>query len=395
MMGDVVESVAGLLCVAAVVAMAARRLRFPYAVGLVLTGLAMQLLHIGPVMGLTRELLFAVLLPPLIFEAAMAIPWRALRLQLPVVLGLATLGVVLSAGTCALAMVVALGWPPAAALAFATLIAATDPVSVIAAFRESGVQGRLRTLIEAESLVNDGTAAVLFGAAVAWGGSAAPGAGMLAGQVLWSVAGGIACGLGVALLASFLSGRAGDALVETTFTVVAAYGSFLLAEHVGASGVVATMAAGLHFGVRGKDATIAARDRGALNAFWDFVAFGANSIVFLLIGMEQALHGRSGFGTTALVAILAALASRAINVYPVAAAFHASALRIGAAHQHLLVWGGLRGALALALALGLPPAYPYRDAILGATYAVVAFSVIVQGLSFPYLLRRFGGRGGA
>jgi len=174
--------------------------------------------------------------------------------------------------------------------------------------------------------------------------------------------------------------------------VVAAYGSFLLAEHVGGSGVVATLAAGLVFGERRTRAPLSPRERGAVEAFWEFVAFAANSLVFLLIGLEEGRTDFAGVLGTALLAVLVATASRAAAVYPIAALFRGSALRVSAAHQHVLVWGGLRGALALALALGLPEGFALRAQIVSATFAVVAFSIVVQGVSLPALLRRLGMR---
>jgi CPA1 family monovalent cation:H+ antiporter len=385
-MKQFIEQGALLLFVAAIVAMVARRFRFPYAVGLVVTGLGLRLLSVGPVLVLTRDLLFTTLLPPLIFEGAMCLPWRTLRTQLPVIIAMATLGVVLAAGVTGYAMHALAGWPVISALAFGALIAATDPVSVIATFRELGVRGRLRLLVEAESLFNDGTAAVLFSAAVAFASGSSVTPVSIAANLLLSVGGGAASGVAVATAARFLSGRVSDHLVEITFTVVAAYGSFLLAEHIGGSGVIATLVAGLVFGAR------QARDQSAVAAFWEFVAFAANSLIFLLIGMQEAQQDFSGFASTAALAILAVTIARAATVYPVAALFHRSGLRVPAVHQHVLVWGGLRGALALALALGMPEEIPLRDDVIAATFAVVAFSIVVQGLSLRPLLRRLNVR---
>lgn len=391
-MAHFIEQGALLLFVAAVVAMIARRFRFSYAVGLVITGLGLRLVPGAPVLELTRELLFTTLLPPLIFEGAMCLSWRALRTQLPVVIALATLGVVLAAAVTAYAMHALAGWPVLPALAFGALIAATDPVSVIATFRELGLHGRVRLLVEAESLFNDGTAAVLFGLVIAWAGGSTPTATDAARELVLSVGAGIAAGIAVAVAARFLAGRTADHLVEITFTVVAAYGSFLLAEHVGGSGVVATLVAGVMFGERRNRAPLSARNRWALEAFWEFVAFAANSLVFLLIGMQGAQEALASPARTALVAVAAVTLSRAATVYPVAALFHGSALRIPAAHQHVLVWGGLRGALALALALGLPRGMPLRGDIVAATFAVVAFTIVVQGTTLPWVLQRLGVR---
>jgi len=381
-MKNSLEQVALLLFVALLVAIIARRFRFPYAVVLVVTGLGLSLLTVGPVLDVTGDLLFTVLLPPLIFEGAMCLHWPTLRAQLPVVIALATLGVVLAAGVTGYVMHALGGWPMISALAFGALISATDPVSVIATFRELGIHGRLRLLAEAESLFNDGTAAVLFSAAVAFVASSAVTPAGIAANFLVSIGGGIASGVAIASVTRLLAGRIAHQLAIIALSVVAAYGSFLIAEHIGGSGVIATLMAGLVFGARR-----AAPDRKVVDAFWEFVAFAANSLVFLLIGMQEAQQGFSGVASIALLAILTVTIARATTVYSVAALFHRSGLRVPLSHQHVLVWGGLRGALALALALKLPKIVPQRGDIIAATFAVVAFSVIVQALSLPPLLR--------
>src|SRR5437899_9356733 len=156
------ETGAVLLLISAVVAMMTRRLRLPYSLGLVAAGIVLAFLPFSPHVELTKDLLFTVLLPPLIFEAALYLKWSGLRKDLPVVLVLATLGVVLSAGVTAVGMHYLANWQWLGALVFGVLIAATDPVSVIATFKEARAHGRLLLLVESERLLNDGPAAVLF-----------------------------------------------------------------------------------------------------------------------------------------------------------------------------------------------------------------------------------------
>jgi monovalent cation:H+ antiporter, CPA1 family len=156
-----------LLLIAAVVAMLSRRLRLPYSVGFVSAGILLAVLPFAPKVSLTKDLIFTGLLPPLLFEASFYVHWRHLRRDLPVIVVLATLGVVLSAAVTASGMHYLAHWQWLGALVFGALIAATDPVSVIATFKEANAQGRLRLLVEAESLFNDGTAAVAFGVIVA------------------------------------------------------------------------------------------------------------------------------------------------------------------------------------------------------------------------------------
>ena len=385
-----------LLGVAIVVAILARRLRLPYTVGLVLTGLALALLRLDVGVALTHDVIFDVILPPLLFEAALNLHWSELRRDLAPVLTLATLGVGLCALVVAAGLTSGLGWPLVPALAFGALIAATDPIAVIALLRETDVKGRLRLLIESESLLNDGVAALLFSLVVAtMADAAAPTPWGVASQLLFVGGGGIAVGLLGGAAAIFVAGRTEDHLIETALTAVAAYGSFLFADHLGASGVLATVSAGLmmgNLGVLAEDAepfALTSQGRGFVVAFWEFAAFLANSFVFLMIGLELANVRVRSFAELAIVIALALL-GRAAAVYPICLVFSGSRWKIALVKQHFLWWAGLRGALALALALALPPAMPYREEILVAAFGVVAFSVLVQGLTAGLWLKALG-----
>ena len=274
------------------------------------------------------------------------------RRRLPVIVVLATLGVVLSAAVTAIGMHYTAHWQWLGALVFGSLIAATDPVSVIATFREANAQSRLRLLIEAESLFNDGTAAVAFGVVVALALGQRLASLGIAAVLLETVGGGVLCGAAVALGALLLAGRTDDHLVEITLTTVAAYGSFLIADHFGLSGVLATITAGLIMGNVKSFCSISERARQAVQASWEY-AFAANSLIFLLIGMQA----RQNFGAIWIPAVLAiglVTLGRAVAIYPCCLLFSRSSLRVRMKDQHILLWAGLRGAVALALALGLP-----------------------------------------
>ncbi len=391
----------GLLGLAILVALAARRLRLPYTVGLVLAGASLALFRVDAGLALTHDLIFDVILPPLLFEAALNIHWPELRRDLVPVLALSTFGVLLCAAVVAGGLVYGLGWQAEPALAFGALIAATDPIAVIALLRESGVTGRLRLLIEAESLLNDGAAAVLFTLILAWAAhdpSAANGPFAVVEALVEIAGGGLVVGLGVGLGAVLVAGTSDDHLVETAVTAVAAFGSFLVAERVGASGVLATVAAGIvmgNLGVLGPrpgfGPALTPHGRTFVLGFWEFAAFLANSLVFLLIGSAMATidFASEGWGALAL-AVLLGLAGRAVAVYPACLAFARTRWAVPLNQQHLLWWGGLRGALALALALALPPNIPRRQDILIVAFAIVAFSAIVQGLTAPFALRALG-----
>jgi CPA1 family monovalent cation:H+ antiporter len=349
---------------------------------------------------LTHDFIFEIILPPLLFEAALSIHWSELRRDMLPVLVLATLGVLVSAGVVALGTIELLGWPVGPAVIFGALIAATDPIAVLAMFKDTGIEGRLKLLVESESLFNDAAAAVLFALALTWGAATEgdPLSLLKMAEIVSSmIGGGVAVGLACGGLAILIAGRIDDHLVETALTTVAAYGSFLLAESFHFSGVLATVAAGLLLGNLGvlrhddKDNKLSTQGRAFTVAFWEFAAFIANSLIFLLIGLRVAAIPFRGFPATAIaIAIGLVVIGRALAVYPLCLIFRSSDHAIPLAEQHVLWWGGLRGALALALALSLPLSFPYHDEILVAAFAVVVFSVVAQGLTMPLLLRKLG-----
>ena len=379
-----------LLFVSALVAILSRRLRMPYTVGLVLAGMGLYFFQVRLQLHLSKDLIFSFLLPPLVFEAALYIKWQDFRRDLPVVALLATVGVVLAAAVTAGGMHYALDWGWGSATVFGVLIAATDPVSVIATFKEAGGIGRLRLLIESESLLNDGTAAVGFAVVLNVLTGENHDVASIAGVLLVTIAGGIIIGALVGFGSMLLAGRTDDYLVEITLTTLAAYGSFSVAEHYHSSGVLAALTAGLVVGNYRPSGSISDAGRRALETFWEYAAFLANSLVFILIGAQEAEQHFNGLWLAVLVAIVLVTLGRAVAIYPLCAVFARGPLKVEMRHQHILFWGGLRGALALALALALPDDLPLHDAIVTITFAVVAFSVFAQGLTITPLLRRLG-----
>ncbi len=379
-----------LLFVAALVAMLMHRLRLPYTVGLVAAGIALHFTRVRLSLHLSRDLVFFFFLPPLIFEAALSLKWAELRKDLLLVIALATLGVVIAAAVTAVGMHYALSWDWGSALMFGILIAATDPVSVIATLKEAKASGRLRLLLEAESLLNDATAAVGFVAVLGVLSGASAGALSVSYQLIFATAGGIVIGLLAAGAFMLLAGRTEDALTEITLSTLVAFGAFYAAEQLHASGILAALTCGLVIGNRAMARSISTAGQPALHGFWIYAAFAANSLIFLLIGTGEAEMHYGGVWMPAAAGILMALLGRAAAVYGVCALFAASRFRVSFRHQHVLVWGGLRGALALALGLALPADVARRDEIIVLTFAVVAFSVFVQGLSISPLLARIG-----
>ncbi len=237
--------------------------------------------------------------------------------------------------------------------------------------------------MEAESLLNDGTAVVLFeivlGAAVAERLSVP--------KAFLAVAGGAALGMILGYLAGRVTETVDDPQIEITLTTILAYGSYLLAHHLHLSGVIATASAGMMLGNLELEKRMSARTRTAMQSFWEYISFVMNSLVFLLIGLE--IHPRELVEnwTSILFAIGAVLLGRVLSVYLLVPLSNLFAEKIPFRWQHVAVWGGLRGALALALALSLNGAFPYRQEILSLTFGVVIFSILVQGLTIKPILR--------
>jgi CPA1 family monovalent cation:H+ antiporter len=378
------------LLTASLVAIVSRRLRLPYSVGLVVAGIVIALLPTGVELPLTRDLIFSVFLPPLIFEAALQLKWGDFRRDLPLTLGLAFPGVAIAAAVVAMGMHFAVGWSWIGSAFFGILISATDPVSVIAAFKEMKAERRLSMVVETESLLNDGAAAVGFSllVAIAAGSAATPLA--VAGSLLWTIAGGVAVGFGISGIMLVVAGRTEDHLVKITLTTIMAYGSFLTAEHFHASGVLASLTAGILAGNTKGICAISDTGYSHVLAFWEYGAFLVNSVVFILIGGHEAHQPLKLYAGAAAIAVVIVLLGRVLAVYPLCALVRRASFAVDMRYRHVLVWGGLRGALALALALALPEAVPEQKEIVVVCFAVVAFSIFVQGLTMPWLLRRFG-----
>jgi CPA1 family monovalent cation:H+ antiporter len=379
----------GLLLVISLVAMAVRQLRIPYSVALVIIGLLIAS-QSSINFELTPELILALFVPPLVFEAAFHISFNALRRDLSGILLLAVPGVIIT--TLVVGGIVKLGTSLSlpVALVFGALIAATDPVSVVALFRSLGVPKRLSVLVESESLFNDGTAIVTFNLLIAF---ALTGQFNLAGSVVSFIvvaAGGILIGLAFGWLVSRLIARIDDYLIETTLTTILAFGSYLIAEEFHVSGVLAVVAAGLingNIGPRGMSPTT----RIVLFNFWEYFAFLASSLVFLLIGLKVDLPNLLAAWQPILIAVLAVLVARAIVVYGLSWLANRVAEPIPIKWQHVINWGGLRGAIGLALALSLPASMgSQRDLLIDMAFGVVLFTLLVQSTTMRLLIQRLG-----
>ena len=407
--GRIVTTLLWLLVAVSAVAFFTHFVHVPYTVALVVTGLALGVIG-GPFsVSLTEDVILDVFVPALIFEAAYNLPWQRLRAEIRPITALAIPGVIASTAIVgAVVHFAGLRWP--AALLFGALISATDPVSVLATFRQLGTDRRLSIIVEGESLFNDGTALVVFRLVLILVLTGSVSAGATALAFIISIAGGALVGLAVGYLGALVLGQIDEYLFEITATLLMAYGTFVLCERLnvvargvalGASPVIAVVVLGLVIGNYASRASMSPVTRLSMHDTWELVGYLANSLIFLLIGLQihQATVHR-GDVPLILWAIVGVLVSRAVVVYGVGlyTNLRSPTHRLPRAYQHVIVWGGLRGAIALAAALSIPAAsVPERSSILLMTFGVVVFTLLVQGLTIRPLVARLGlsGQGNA
>jgi CPA1 family monovalent cation:H+ antiporter len=386
-----------LFVVASLVAMAARRFNLPYTIALMGVGLALGSLQLLNPPHLTQELLYSIFLPPLIFEAAIHLKSGDLQKDWLPITTLVVPGVVISTLVTAAVMIAVgghfghiehLGWP--LGILFGAAVAATDPVAVVAIFQRLGVPRRLRILIESESLLNDGTSIVAFILALHYlqGALGSPQAALVD---FFRITGfGLLVGTVVGGLTTVVMRHLDDAMVTITLTTVAAYGSFLIADQLGVSGVMSTVAAGLWVGNRGFTQTLFPSIRLATETFWEYIAFAMNSLIFLLMGFAIDLKLLWKLWPVILLAYLSVLLARFVVVTLTWLGFWPTRLRFPYVWSVVLTWGGLRGALSMVLALSIPDSLPFKEVIVTLVFGVVLLSIFLQGLSMTPLMRLLG-----
>jgi CPA1 family monovalent cation:H+ antiporter len=400
---NVVVMVMGLLFVASVVAITARRFRFPYTIALVVIGLFMgwaikvlPALHPLTAFQLTPEVLFYVFLPALLFESAFNLDARSLLKNVLPIAVLAVPALLISTAVVGFILHYTLALPIGLALLFGSLISATDPVAVVALFKEMGAPKRLTLLVEGESLFNDGTALVVFkiilGAVIAGSFTSFT---VLRGVMDFLVVASGGIGIGIAfgvLFSKMIEMVKNERLVEITLTTILAHTTFLAAEHAfHVSGVMATVSAGLTMGSYGRN-KISPQVQEHMESFWEYFAFVSNSLIFLLVGLSIDMGLFMENAPAVLVAALAVTAARALGVYSLFPAIGRSHLaeKVDRRVQTVVFWGGLRGALAIVMALSIPEDLPQRDFLLVLTLGVVLFSLLLNGLTVKRLMSVLG-----
>ncbi|MBI1372273.1 MAG: cyclic nucleotide-binding domain-containing protein [Phycisphaera sp.] len=401
-LGTVVAYAFGLLLLAAGVLAISKRSGLPFTVMLVVVGVVLaHLAHNGPTwlaplsdFRLSPDLILFVFLPTLIFESAFNLDGRQLRKNLTPVMTLAIPGLILSTGVIGAIVAALTDIPLPAALLLGAILSATDPVAVIAMFKQLGAPRRLTVLVEGESLFNDATSIVVAmilldvamrgqvsGGAAAWG----------VAQFFIVFFGGLAVGGVLAGACGWLLSKVnGDEAIEISLTTVLAYGSFVIAEHyLHVSGVMAGIAAAVLMGGWGRT-KISPSVAGYLHHFWEYAAYVANAMIFLLVGLSVDLNALWASAGVLAIVVLAMLVSRAATIFGLVPLIGRLTHPISGAFQAVMYWGGLRGAIALALALHLPHDFPFRDTFIALVTGAVLFTLLVQGVSIEWLVRRLG-----
>ena len=386
-----------LFAIATGVAIASRRLEIPYTVALVTVGLLLGAVHLFEPPHLTKDLLYALFLPGLLFEAAYHLEFSRFWKNKLTIHSLAIPGLMAAIALTAaiLAPVTEVldleeGFTYLHALVFASLIAATDPIAVVGLFKTMGAPKRLAVLVEGESLLNDGTAVVIFTLVLVLASGGHLSFGHAFGQFLVVAGMGVVIGGVIGIAVSWLTSKIDEPMVEITLTTIAAYGSFIGAEHFHFSGVIATVVAGMLCGNYGARSGMSPSTRVAVESFWEYVAFALNSLVFLLIGFEVKLEELAASWLPILVAYGAVMLARAAVIFFVSGLLRRTRERVSWAWTTVLAWGGLRGALSMVLVLGLALDFPHRDLMVTMTFGVVVLSILVQGLTMAPLMRWLG-----
>ena len=386
-----------LFSIATAVALVARKLQLPYTVALVLAGLVLGSVDAFEAPHLTKDLLYAVFLPGLLFEAAFALEFSKFwsnkvaigSLAIPgLLVAMVLTDVLLVPSINGLHFVQKFGFFEG--MVFAACIAATDPIAVVGLFKSLGAPRRLAVLVEGESLLNDGTAVVVFTIMLGLAMGQAVDVGGAVIEFTRVVGMGIVVGGLLGYAVSLVIQKVDDPMIEITLTTIAAYGSFVAAEQFHFSGVIATVVAGLLCGNYAARTGMSPSTRVAVHTFWEYLAFALNSLVFLLIGFEVRVSALLAAWKPILVAWVAMTVARGLVVLLMSLVLRPTRERLPTKWLPVLTWGGLRGGLSMVLVLGLPSTLANREVVVSMTFGVVILSILIQGMTMAPLLRRLG-----
>ncbi len=361
------------------------RLRLQYTVAMVVAGLVVSALPLdGSIIEVSPQLAVTLLLPGLLFEAAYRLDASELRRTFGGVALLAVPGVVVCATVVAIVLHLATGLPLDQSFVVGAMVSATDPVAVVATMRQVRAPRQLVTLIDAESLFNDGTAVLVYAIALgALVGDVSIGAGVIP-FIVGIVASG-AIGLAIGLLIGRLAALTDDHLIELSLTLLGAYGTYVVADLVHQSGIIAVVVAGIAIGNVRQQTGFSPRARDAIDTVWEFLAFVLTAIAFLLIGIAIPIDSLMNAAPYIAWGVAAVLVGRALVIYGLLGGLTQLAHRLGGTPPlplswlHVINWTGLRGAVAMVLALSLPLAVPNRPLLQGIAFGIVLFTVLVQG----------------
>ena len=381
-----------LLALATGIALVARRLAIPNSVALVVAGLGLAIVVPGAQVDITPELILAVLLPGLVFEAAYKIDVGELRRSFPMIAFLAAPGVIITAAVVAVVVSTLTGLDLGVAFILGAILSATDPVAVVSLFKRLHAPARLSTVVEAESLLNDGTGVVLFAIAIR---AVTEPVTLEEGVVSFVVT--IVASVIIGLVAGFVAERlmrlADDHLIEVAISVVAAYGTYLIADRLHESGIIATVLVGLVLGNAGGQNRLSVRTVDSLDIVWEFIAFLLTALTFLLVGLAMSPGQLTASLPVIAAGYLAITVARVLVVYGLIGGGSRLVRReapLPVGYLHVMFWAGLRGAVAVALALALPLSLPDRDLLTGAVFGVVLITLLVQGTTAGWVIRRAG-----
>ncbi len=387
------STVALMLSIFVVISVVTARLRIPYTVGLVISGLVISFVPHQRLLELTPGLVLFFFLPPLLFDGGLNADVRDMRRNFVPITLLATLGVLLTIAFSYVVLVYGAHLPPRTAVIFGAIVAATDPVAVLSLFRAMRVDPNLLAIVEGESLFNDGTAVVAFSALMV-ALSDVPGAIDLR-DTLWQfffmTAGGVVVGVLAGYAARFvIRFIADEVMIVAVVTVAVAYGAYLVADDLRVSGIIAVITAAMIVAGSRTLGRMPAAERAEVGNFWTIIAFLANTVLFLLVGTSIHMGQIIAEWPDAIFGLAAVLISRPLIVRGLAPVSKLLGRPISSAWQSAITLAGIRGALSMALVLSLPDDYPGRSLLISMVFSVVLFTIVVQGALLEPVFRMLG-----